>query len=118
MARILDGTALVLMSLSLAAFAPGATAEPDEPPKIASVLTISDHDADVWSATYNTDGSRILTASADRTARVWDATTGKELLKLAGHEEAVRHAAYNPESTLIVTASRDATARLWDAQSG
>ena len=38
------------------------------------------------SAQFSPDGTRIVTASGDKTARVWDAATGKTLATLAGHE--------------------------------
>jgi len=38
------------------------------------------------SAVYSPDGKRILTSSTDRTAKVWDAQTGQELIPLSGHD--------------------------------
>ena len=38
------------------------------------------------SAAFSPDGARIVTASDDRTARVWDAATGQEIAALRGHE--------------------------------
>jgi WD40 repeat protein len=59
-----------------------------------------------------------VTASHDLTARIWDATSGQQLLTLQGHTAQVRSAAFNPDGTLLVTASDDRTARLWDAANG
>ena len=70
------------------------------------------------SAAYSPDGSRIVTASEDKTARVWDAASGKESLALRGHEDRVWSVAYSPDGSRIVTASWDKTARVWDAASG
>jgi WD40 repeat protein len=64
------------------------------------------------------DGARIVTGSNDSTARVWDATTGVELLQLKGHPGAVRAVAVTPDGTRIVTVSTDQTARIWDARTG
>ena len=44
--------------------------------------------AAVTAAAFSPDGTRIVTASQDNTARVWDATTGKELARL-GHDGGV-----------------------------
>ena len=38
------------------------------------------------SAAFSPDGSRIVTASWDNTARIWDAATAKEIAVLRGHE--------------------------------
>ena len=76
------------------------------------------HESYVWSAQFSPDGTRIVTASADKTARVWDAATGKSLATLAGHEDGVWSAQFSPDGTRIVTASGDKTARVWDAATG
>jgi hypothetical protein len=76
------------------------------------------HTHEVNSAAYGPDGARIVTASWDQTARVWDALSGEELLSLRGHTSGVNSAAYSPDGARIVTASNDQTARVWDALSG
>jgi WD40 repeat protein len=70
---------------------------------------------DVTSAAFNPDGTRIVTASNDKTARIWDAVTGNEIKVLRGHKDYVTSAAFSPDGTRIVTASWDKTARIWDA---
>jgi WD40 repeat protein len=60
------------------------------------------------------DGSRILTGSYDRGARIWDAASGRELARLTGHEGWVTSVAVTPDGTRIVTGSWDNTARIWD----
>ncbi len=84
----------------------------------AQLAVLSGHDSYVNYASYSPDGSRIVTASWDKTARIWDALTGLQLMVLSGHTDAVETAAYSPDGTRIVTASDDKTARVWDAQTG
>ena len=77
------------------------------------------HDDAVSSAAFSPDGTRIVTASYDKTARVWDAATGQPIGEpLKGHESAVMSAAFSPDGKRIVTASEDNTARVWDAATG
>jgi WD40 repeat protein len=69
----------------------------------------------VESASFSPDGSRVVTGSWDRTAKVWDAKTGAELLTLKGHASHVRSASFSRDGSRIVTASSDNTAKVWDA---
>jgi WD40 repeat protein len=48
------------------------------------------HDAEVSSAQFSADGQRVVTASSDGTARVWDAATGKALSEPMKHDGLVR----------------------------
>ena len=82
------------------------------------LAVIPGHRGWVWKAAYSPDGTRIVTASADKSARIWDALTGAPLAILSGHSDSVRFAAYSPDGARVVTASRDKTARIWDARTG
>src|SRR5262249_43953971 len=71
----------------------------------------------VNTAAFSADGRRIVTASVDRTARVWDAATGKPLLEPLRHDQPVEAAAFSPDGLLLLTVS-DQTVRLWDTTMG
>ncbi len=60
------------------------------------------HGSKVTSASYSPDGRRILTASRDTTARVWDAATGEPVTPLLKHRGIVNRAAFRqlPEISL------------------
>ena len=61
---------------------------------------------------------RVITASFDKTARVWDAATGQALAVLRGHTDAVTGAQFSSDGMQIVTVSKDQTARMWNAVAG
>ncbi|MEM9490847.1 MAG: protein kinase, partial [Myxococcota bacterium] len=61
------------------------------------------------------NGTRIVTASSDKTARVWSADGTGQPLVLHGHQDSVYSAAFSPDENLIATASWDKTARVWSA---
>ncbi|MGD9145760.1 MAG: CHAT domain-containing protein, partial [Anaerolineae bacterium] len=75
------------------------------------------HNGTVNQSAWSNDGSRIVTASDDGTARVWDAETGRGLLTL-GHGDWVGQATWSADGSRILTASDDGTARIWALADG
>ena len=67
---------------------------------------------------FNRAGTRVLTVSNDRTARVWDARSGKALAVLIGHADTVTTGAFSADDRFIVTASDDGSVRVWEADTG
>lgn len=66
---------------------------------------------------FSPKGDRILSASNDATARVWDVVTGKPALELK-HEKAVIGARFNPSGDRVVTGEISGKARTWNAVTG
>jgi WD40 repeat protein len=69
------------------------------------------------SAAFSADGTKILTAAADGTIRIFDAATGTQLARFAG-AGLLNSAAFSRDGTRIVTANDDGTAHILDASSG
>ena len=59
-----------------------------------------------------------MSASSDRTVRLWDAATGECLRDFGGHTDEVFAAVFHPEGTRIASAGRDRAVWLWDPESG
>jgi WD40 repeat protein len=65
------------------------------------------------------DGKRALTSGMDRTVRIWDLDTGKELNKLVGHTSwAWQIALPEDQKKLFSSGGVDGSARRWDLESG
>jgi WD40 repeat protein len=80
--------------------------------------TLVGHAATVRATAWSADGHRIITASRDGTARIWDARTATTEHVLRGHDGMVDGAAWAPNGRHVATASRDRTVRVWDTRSG
>jgi len=79
---------------------------------------ILQHDGAIASVKWSPDGKRLLTASLDGTARVWDAATGEQLLRL-DHEGQLKFAFWSPDGSQILTNLTEPDALImWDGNTG
>jgi WD40 repeat protein len=76
-------------------------------------VTLRGHTASLSAAVFSPDGKRVITASADGTARVFRADGDGLPVVLKGHEAAVTSAAVSPDGRLVLTTSEDGTARIF-----
>jgi len=89
-------------------------------------LTLNGHTGPIFSAEFSPDGKRIATASADGSARIWDVSTGKELLSVKGssiydidsEQGYAWFTAFSPDGKFLATAGGDGVACIWDASTG
>ncbi|YCM45744.1 protein kinase [Verrucomicrobiaceae bacterium 227] len=63
-------------------------------------------------------GERVLTASRDGTARIWDASNGRQIGEPFEHSNWIFQARFTPDGSRVITASRDGSAQMWDAETG
>src|SRR2546421_642469 len=67
---------------------------------------------------FSRDDKLLASGSTDKTVKLWDAETGKELRSLAGHSARVMSVAFSPDGKRLASAGHDGTVRIWDAASG
>lgn len=84
----------------------------------ATPMLFDGHRSSVATATFSPDGSKLLTASTDDTAALWDSKSRDRVVSFKGHADDIEHAAFNAHGTLVVTASADDTAIIWNAATG
>ncbi len=98
---------------------PGAILILDAQTGKAAIPPLQGHDASIFTVDFNPDGSRFVSASWDKTARVWEMNwpNPRPVLTLE-HQTQVYTAAYSADGLYIVTGQGNGFISLWDAKSG
>ena len=68
------------------------------------------------SLVFSPSGRRLISSNFDRLIKVWDTSTGEELLSLRGHDGGVVSLAFSPDGQRLFSGGVDHTARVWDAR--
>jgi WD40 repeat protein/tetratricopeptide (TPR) repeat protein len=76
------------------------------------------HTGKLTDISFSHDGRLVLTASEDKTGRVWNAAAGQTVSLLRGHSKGLTSAEFSPDGKRVVTASADKTARVWNVTTG
>src|ERR1035441_3329484 len=81
-------------------------------------MVLSGHPEELQDACFTPDGTRILSAGAEGTVRLWDAQSGAALGSLLWPADAVSSCLFSPDGRHVVTASHRHAIKVWSAENG
>jgi WD40 repeat protein len=93
---------------------PGAD-EPTPPKGVTAVL--KGHTEALFGIAFSPDGKTVATASFDKTLKLWETATGKEIKTFEGpqgHQQLVLCVAFSPDGQSVASGSQDNTVKIWD----
>jgi Prp8 binding protein len=73
------------------------------------------HKGCILDLNFNSDSSKIVSNSSDKTLQIYDVEMGKRIKKLVGHSEQINSSSIsNSGNELMASASDDSSMKLWD----
>lgn len=76
------------------------------------------HELAVISVATSPDSNYVATGSRDKSAKLWELSTGREVRSFLGHDYSVTALSFTKDGKTLITGSNDKTVRLWDVSSG
>ena len=72
------------------------------------------HQDAVSSLNFSPDGKTLASGSWDKSVKLWDVSTGRELETLNGHQGAVFSVSFSPDGKILASGSQDKSVKLWN----
>jgi|GEM_PF-1024351 len=97
-----------------------AMGEENEWERFKKLTTLEGHTEVILSVAYSPDGKLLASCGMDKTVRLWDTQTGKEVKKVEGSQAEFYSVAFSPDSKLLATGSgsEDHTVTIWNIEAG
>jgi WD40 repeat protein len=81
-------------------------------------MSLASHDDKITCAAFFPEKDLVVTGSLDKTARVWNYDTEKEVCKFDGHTQGLGSLAFSQQGGIVVSGGQDKKVHVWDATSG
>ena len=81
-------------------------------------VLLTDHSDWVNSVSWSADGQLLVSASRDKTAKVFNAETGQLQFTFSGHSQNVIRAMFLPDGKQVASAAADGDVRIWNVKDG
>jgi WD40 repeat protein len=98
------------------AWAAGVAVRLGDPVKGIELRRLGGHTDAVRGVAFAADGQRLVSAGEDKTLRLWDVPTGREIHRMARHTAGATCCA--ADGDVALSGGRDQTLRLWDLRNG
>ena len=72
----------------------------------------------IRSVTFSPDGKLLATGDSDGVVRLWEASSGREILTCNGHTNVVQSVAFSPDGKILASGSYENTIKLWNVKTG
>ncbi len=82
------------------------------------IATYREHSDRIMSVSWSPDSKYLAVGSDDKTATVWEVSTGRKILTYHGHSYWINCIAWSPHNKYIATGSEDKTIQIWEAFTG
>lgn len=79
-------------------------------------IELTRHSDEIWYVEFSHDGSKLATASKDRSVIIYDTSTFSVIHKFLEHDEPVAYATWSPDDSKVITCSQDKKAKVWDIE--
>jgi WD40 repeat protein len=72
----------------------------------------------IYSLAFSPDSKILASGSKDCTVKLWEVSTGREIICLRGHTKYINSVAFSPDGKILASGSKDKTTKLWNVSTG